>query len=183
MEDMRIFKMSIKAIETFYGGYRFRSRLEARWAVFFDYLGIKFQYELEGYDLDGEWYLPDFWLSDSKIWLEIKPPNGECPALEKLFYAQNAPCALACGIPGEELFVWVSDTTDSSGGSQLWDRCDWALNKNGMFSINTHNKRKDRTFYNGSWGGCISNTVLSEFESFPIPNMGKAIDQAKQYRF
>ena len=26
----------IKAIETYYKGYRFRSRLEARWAVFFD---------------------------------------------------------------------------------------------------------------------------------------------------
>jgi hypothetical protein len=28
--------MSAKAIETHYKGYRFRSRLEARWAVFFD---------------------------------------------------------------------------------------------------------------------------------------------------
>jgi hypothetical protein len=28
----------IKAIETSYKGYRFRSRLEARWAVFFDAL-------------------------------------------------------------------------------------------------------------------------------------------------
>lgn len=26
----------IKAIDTYYKGYRFRSRLEARWAVFFD---------------------------------------------------------------------------------------------------------------------------------------------------
>jgi hypothetical protein len=28
--------MKIKAIETRYKGYRFRSRLEARWSVFFD---------------------------------------------------------------------------------------------------------------------------------------------------
>lgn len=33
--------MDIKPIETHYNGYRFRSRLEARWAVFFDALGIK----------------------------------------------------------------------------------------------------------------------------------------------
>ena len=31
----------IKAIETVYKGYRFRSRLEARWAVFFDACGVK----------------------------------------------------------------------------------------------------------------------------------------------
>ena len=39
----------IKAIETIYNGYRFRSRLEARWAVFFDEIGIKYEYEKEGY--------------------------------------------------------------------------------------------------------------------------------------
>ena len=51
----------IKPIETEYNGYRFRSRLEARWAVFFDALGIKYEYEPEGYTLeDGTKYLPDF---------------------------------------------------------------------------------------------------------------------------
>ena len=51
----------IKPIETFYNGYRFRSRLEARWAVFFDALGVKYEYEPEGFDLgDGIYYLPDF---------------------------------------------------------------------------------------------------------------------------
>lgn len=33
----------IKPIETKYKGYRFRSRLEARWAVFFDALGISWE--------------------------------------------------------------------------------------------------------------------------------------------
>lgn len=63
----------IKAIETHYKGYRFRSRLEARWAVFFDALGTKWEYEKEGFDL-GEygWYLPDFYLSNYS-WVEIKP--------------------------------------------------------------------------------------------------------------
>ena len=51
----------MKAIETCYNGYRFRSRLEARWAVFFDALGVKYEYEPEGFELDdGTWYLPDF---------------------------------------------------------------------------------------------------------------------------
>lgn len=74
---------SIKAIETRYKGYRFRSRLEARWAVYFDTLGWKWEYEKEGYDLsavktytrgfDLRLYLPDFWLPEFKTWVEIKP--------------------------------------------------------------------------------------------------------------
>lgn len=64
--------MSIKVIETAYNGYRFRSRTEARWAVFFDALGIKYEYEPEGYDLDGIWYLPDFFLLQLDAYVEIK---------------------------------------------------------------------------------------------------------------
>lgn len=47
--------MDIKPIETLYKGYRFRSRLEARWAVFFDALGLKWEYEKEGFDLTNEY--------------------------------------------------------------------------------------------------------------------------------
>ena len=54
--------MKIKAIETRYKGYRFRSRLEARWAVFFDALCIEWEYEREGFVLPYGPYLPDFWL-------------------------------------------------------------------------------------------------------------------------
>lgn len=66
--------MGIKAIDTIYNGYKFRSRLEARWGVFFDTLGIKYEYELEGFDLGGAGrYLPDFWLPQVKMWAEVKP--------------------------------------------------------------------------------------------------------------
>lgn len=65
---------TIQPIETHYKGYRFRSRLEARWAVFFDVLGLRWEYEPEGFDLGkAGWYLPDFWLPDFELWIEIKP--------------------------------------------------------------------------------------------------------------
>lgn len=65
--------MNIKPIETIYKGYRFRSRLEARWAVFFDALGIEWEYEPEGFVLtDGTYYLPDFWLPKLKWFVEVK---------------------------------------------------------------------------------------------------------------
>jgi hypothetical protein len=59
------------AIETLYKGYRFRSRLEARWAVFFDALGVDWQYEPQGYEVGGQRYLPDFWLH-MLGWVEVK---------------------------------------------------------------------------------------------------------------
>lgn len=52
--------MHARAIETRYQGYRFRSRLEARWAVFFDALGLRWEYECEGFELPSGRYLPDF---------------------------------------------------------------------------------------------------------------------------
>lgn len=65
--------MDIKPIETEYNGYRFRSRLEARWAVFFDVAGIKYEYEPEGFELDdGTRYLPDFYLPDFSTFCEVK---------------------------------------------------------------------------------------------------------------
>lgn len=72
---------TFQAIETRYHGYHFRSRLEARWAVFFDTLGIEYEYEREGYSLEGIPYLPDFWLPEQEWWVEIK---GVAPTPEEL---------------------------------------------------------------------------------------------------
>lgn len=69
---------NIKPIPTQYKGYKFRSRLEARFAVFFDALSQGFRYEPEGYNLErGLNYLPDFFL-DAGYFVEIKPyyPNA-----------------------------------------------------------------------------------------------------------
>ena len=69
----------IKAIPTHYAGHTFRSRTEARWAVFFDQIGLRWEYEPEGVVLpDGTWYLPDFWMPDMELWVEVKP-GGDVP--------------------------------------------------------------------------------------------------------
>ena len=70
----------IKAIETQWKGYRFRSRLEARWAVFFEELGLRWEYEPEGFALgDAGWYLPDFYLPDLSggVFVEVKPSHND----------------------------------------------------------------------------------------------------------
>lgn len=63
----------IKAIETRYRGRLFRSRIEARWAVFFESLLLPWIYEPEGYPLPSRNYLPDFELPRQKVLVEIKP--------------------------------------------------------------------------------------------------------------
>lgn len=71
--------MPLQAIQTSFNGHLFRSRLEARWAVFFTALGIDYRYEPEGFDLGGGVkYLPDFYLPKQRTWIEIKPvvPSG-----------------------------------------------------------------------------------------------------------
>lgn len=72
----------IRAIETRYAGCRFRSRLEARWAVFFNALNIPWVYEPQGYAFAGRAYLPDFLLPQSATWVEVK---GHEAALDKPF--------------------------------------------------------------------------------------------------
>jgi hypothetical protein len=75
-----------KAIETSYKGYRFRSRTEARWAVFFDALGEPWEYEKEGFELPDGRYLPDFWLPRLGVWFEVK---GKAPTEEEIVKAEQ----------------------------------------------------------------------------------------------
>jgi len=64
----------IKAIETRYNGRKFRSRHEARWALFFDECDTTYSYEPEGFNLGAlGCYLPDFYLPEKKLWVEVKP--------------------------------------------------------------------------------------------------------------
>jgi hypothetical protein len=76
----------LRAIETHAYGYRFRSRLEARWAVFFTELGVSWEYEPQGFDVGGEPYLPDFRVvtGDLVYWYEVKPRDTRsCEKFEK----------------------------------------------------------------------------------------------------
>lgn len=99
----------IKAIETHYKGYRFRSRLEARWAVYFETLGCHWQYELEGFELGGGLrYLPDFRIGwhkgdESKMWwAEVKPqPLSDAERVKTEAFARTVgPVILLIGTPG-----------------------------------------------------------------------------------
>lgn len=64
-------KYKMKAHPTNYAGVRFRSRLEARWAAFFNCMSWKWQYE----PIDLENWSPDFrlWIKELDVFAEVKP--------------------------------------------------------------------------------------------------------------
>jgi hypothetical protein len=88
----------LKPIETRYAGILFRSRIEARWALFYDKIHVPYQYEAEGYDLNGELYLPDFWMPQQGCFIEIK---GAEPTLE-----EQCRAALLAQLSGKRAFIF-----------------------------------------------------------------------------
>lgn len=112
------------AIETHYHGCRFRSRTEARWAVFFDALGIVWQYEREGYKLPAGRYLPDFWLADKggrpPSWVEIKGAKPDRRArilVQQLACATHLDAYLVYGQPLEHVVYYI---TAAGGCGARW---------------------------------------------------------------
>lgn len=119
----------MKIIETRWKGYRFRSRTEARWAVFLEAANINFEYEPEGVVLPSGPYLPDFRLTrfdlpegceSQEVWLEIKggePSEAERLKCAELAVASGAPVLLAVGAPDFATQVFLFDLDDGAAGS------------------------------------------------------------------
>lgn len=117
----------MKPIETFYKGFHFRSRLEARWAVFFDTMGFEWEYEPEGFSLEGDfdgdtlYYLPDFKLKEGRveIYVEVKPNDDlEPDEVAKMFrFSREKTLIPVYGLP-KPLFYEIWQGEDNYFG---WD--------------------------------------------------------------
>lgn len=129
----------MKAIETVYRGTLFRSRLEARWAEFFDHIGVVWQYEPEGYTHGDIRYLPDFWLAlvrsrgaGGGVFFEVKassPTEGERHKARMLAQGSARPVIIATRSPDprdvESLdeYIWLDRCEQVDTGLQF-ARCD-----------------------------------------------------------
>jgi len=80
----------VTAIETLYRGCRFRSRLEARWACFWDHLETRWEYEPQGFVVGGRPYLPDFRLPNG-TWVEVKGAEADLDHGLMLAAAEDLP--------------------------------------------------------------------------------------------
>ncbi len=98
------------AIQTKFNAHRYRSRLEARYAVLLQVCGLPFQYEREGFELESGRYLPDFWLPTKGIWLEVKgwvatsKEKNQCQCLAD---DTDRRVVMAFGDPGSGTHSWM----------------------------------------------------------------------------
>lgn len=174
--------MTIKAIETEYKGYRFRSRLEARWAVFFDALGIEWEYEKEGFSLPEGYYLPDFWIPRWKLWVEIKPRYYQDEAaprkcLSLALETGNATLLVEGNPhPGEyEISGYIPDKAFPGVVG-------------GAFDYGTWQEGQIRGWGYGLWVGCTHERTACECGFYPLdisstPVLAQALNTARAARF
>lgn len=135
----------INPIETRYGGYRFRSRLEARWAVFFDALNIEWEYEAQGYMVDGTPYLPDFWLPkfcprynageifDSGMFAEVKPNGGDFSLARRFAKRSSHGIWLCEGVPDFRAYLVCFNDEETYCESPAIPNADQAEGENRMY--------------------------------------------------
>lgn len=130
----------MKAIETYYKGYRFRSRLEARWAVFFDTLRIQWEYETEGFEMDdGTRYLPDFYLPtfDGGMFAEVKPFGDACEKARKFARESKKRLWLCVGTPAFFAYEYYEHCPDIKCAPETWrgiPNFDQAQGENRMYA-------------------------------------------------
>lgn len=96
--------------------------------MFFDAMGIAWEYEKEGFSLDYHGgsisYLPDFWLPNERLWFEVKgetATNEERLKCELLGNHGGAILLAEGNVGNETLTLFCHDLSDSSGGSSEWD--------------------------------------------------------------
>jgi len=152
----------IKAIETMYAGRFLRSRLEARWAVFFDALGITWEYEMRSMEIGGEWYIPDFELMGGKILVEIKPNGIGRRELDRVARIQDIFLKKKSCTPD----MWLVQ------GSPAYD--DYRITVPGMttpavFADCRHCDGFGLTCINGDWWGDVGNHDCKHNDKRPVP--------------
>lgn len=161
----RLYFLIMKAIETEYKGVLFRSRLEARWAIFFDACKIDWVYEPECFILsNNQKYTPDFYIPKYGLYVEIKP-NLEWI---EIGYHKNR----------YELFeknlLILSDDFPSLRVGKLFHFVDSKKYENEVVFIPNHEKYEPFFFT-----GCN----LGEFDDSFEDEYINEINQVKSYRF
>lgn len=166
----------IKSIQTEYNGYLFRSRLEARYAVFLNSLHIRWEYEVEGFILDnGEWYLPDFYLPDfdGGMWMEVKPTYFNEQEKER--------CRLLC--LGTKKSVWLANGTPNFTVYEVFyfDEHLGVIEGDGM--PNADQAEHENRMYGMTSYGEAGQIIEAKFRHLVGDTLSNAVLDARQARF
>jgi len=185
---------TIQPIETAYAGRLFRSRLEARWAVFYDAIGVPWMYEPEGFQLaDDVRYLPDFFLPHLDSYIEIKPTEpteSETRKAELLAVATRRRVFVFWGLPGyhtnpgypsgqiegDGAYLYDGRRFDITDGQAAWDNYyTWCVCPAcGRFGIE----------FDGRGGRvCVGHSADDKDYTCDDPRLLRAYDRANRARF
>jgi hypothetical protein len=179
----------MKAIPTLYKGRQYRSRLEARWAVFFDLLGWNTEYE----PVDFTGWIPDFVITEAEtVYVEVKAISRLPPDTHLTDEIDNSGCDKEVLIVGEtvpirgDLIGWLrqdlSDVTGSDKPYWTWAGAAFGIwvgsetniergripkgNRDRIFGF-CHDEQSfiDRItgFYDGGSRGCCGDSDLARF--------------------
>jgi len=111
----------VQAIETEYHGYRMRSRLEARWAAFFDRCQWSWHYE----PLEHGTWIPDFAIGWEPTFCEVKPffrDEDWTDMIRQIDAALTPPYRVVCLGAGPR---WQTDDSDIFALGWLLERWDY----------------------------------------------------------
>jgi len=157
---------AINAIPTVYAGVRFRSRLESRWAAFFDL--VKWRWDYEPLDFNG--WIPDFVLIGAKqvTYVEVKPTYVFVPEVARKIDASGCTDEVLIVGAGNPIRVWGNYcgpgwlrewTDDGKEAFTVWDAAPygiWECNRDGVGFCSADGSYIDRIsggYDGGSWGG------------------------------
>lgn len=134
---------TLTPIPTRFDGILFRSRTEARWAVLFKHLDLKYRYEDEGFQLPSFWYLPDFWLPEWRAFAEVKGSWEQWDAIalgkaRELAVGSGRPVLLLDELEPNNLYVrtlaqdgceFLADIPNSMVRGRLWYETEAVANR------------------------------------------------------
>jgi len=169
---------------TWYNNYYFRSKLEAKWAVFFDLMKIVWEYEPEAFTCeDGSQYTPDFYLphvflrdEQRGVYLEIKPLSYE----DNQQYIKR----ISSSLKEKQLVLLVGDPVAAilnvnRGENRNEQLCPWWDNYMVlMYCNNCHTLKIE--FDEGNYYNC---PVCKESAGIIPPALSHAAEVARNFRF
>jgi hypothetical protein len=135
---------------TRYAGILFRSRLEARWAAFFDLVG--WQWEYEPYDLVG--WSPDFWVSFPCRHTECPPSHSLLVEVKPYLSLQEFKGHPCLDYPYGHKWGSNEDTPDASIPADA----------GAAFGINPHVTHWEMGHGSGGGDDCVENWISGDLD-------------------
>jgi len=183
-------KYDIKAHPTMYNGIQFRSRLEAKWATFFDLINWKWQYE----PCDFNGWIPDFALYGHKqtVYVEVKPTVIFLPDIaskidasgcnnEVLLIGETCPIPNSSTMCGDDVQLgWLRTICERQDGLNdfSWHECEFAC----YDGVSIGFAEPSQAWYCRIYGTCGKYYKFNEVVEDTVSNHWAAACNSSQWR-